>query len=105
LSHFISSHFILFYFVSNSNKPFNVFLSKKILLLVVDVFWYSSSGRHLGLCTFRFLIPWYYISCHIGDNVLFKFRGVEKTYCFFLFVCLFFFFCINFLNFLFFLLG
>jgi hypothetical protein len=39
---------------------------------------------HLGLCTFRFLIPLYCISCHIRDNVSFKFRGVDKHY-----VCLF----------------
>jgi hypothetical protein len=42
--------------------------------------------RCLGLCTLRFLIPLYYISCHIGDNVSFKFGGVDK-HC--LFVCLF----------------
>jgi hypothetical protein len=42
--------------------------------------------RCLGLCTLRFIIPLYYISCHIGDNVSFKFRGVDKHY---LFVCLF----------------
>jgi hypothetical protein len=41
-------------------------------------------GGHLGL--FWFLIPLYYISYHIGDNVSFKFGGVDK-HC--LFVCLF----------------
>jgi hypothetical protein len=24
--------------------------------------------------------PWYFISCHIGDNVSFKFGGVEKKH-------------------------
>jgi hypothetical protein len=33
---------------------------------------------HLDLCTFRILIPWYYISWHIGDKVSFKFGGVDK---------------------------
>ena len=45
-------------------------------------------GGRLGLCTFWFLIPLYCISCHIRDNVSFKFGGVDKhTIC--LFVCLF----------------
>jgi hypothetical protein len=35
-------------------------------------------GGHLGLCTFRFLVLLYCISCHIGDNVSFKFGGVNK---------------------------
>jgi hypothetical protein len=41
-------------------------------------------GGRLDLCTLRFLIPLYCISCHIGDNVSFKFGGVDKH-----FVCLF----------------
>jgi hypothetical protein len=45
-------------------------------------------GGHLDLCTSWFLIPLYCISCHIGDNVSFKFGGVDKhSVC--LFVCLF----------------
>jgi hypothetical protein len=47
LESFSFCHFVLFCFVSNSNKPFNVCSSKKILLLVVDVFWCSSSGDAL----------------------------------------------------------
>ena len=35
-------------------------------------------GGRLGLCTLWFLIPRYCISCHIGDNVSFKFEGVDK---------------------------
>jgi hypothetical protein len=53
----------------------------------------------LDLCTFWFLIPLYCISCHIGDNVSFKFGGVDKhclfVYlfaCFVLFICLFYLF-------------
>jgi hypothetical protein len=41
-------------------------------------------GGRLGLYTSLFLIPLYCISCHIGDNVSFKFGGVDKH-----FVCLF----------------
>jgi hypothetical protein len=42
--------------------------------------------RCLGLCTFQFLIPLYCISCHIRNNVSFKFEGVDKhSVC--LFVC------------------
>jgi hypothetical protein len=41
-------------------------------------------GGRFGLCTSRLLIPLYYISSHIGDNVSFKFGGVDKH-----FVCLF----------------
>ena len=33
---------------------------------------------HPGLCTFWFLISLYCISCYIGDNVSFKFGGVDK---------------------------
>ena len=43
---------ILFYFVSNSNKHFNVCSSEKILLLVIDVFWCSSSGDTLAFAHF-----------------------------------------------------
>jgi hypothetical protein len=52
--HFIfeSFYFLSFYFVSNSNKPFNVCSSEKILLLVVDVFWCSSSGDALAFAHF-----------------------------------------------------
>jgi hypothetical protein len=55
-SHFIfeSLYFLSFYFVSNSNKPFNVCSSEKILLLVVDVFWCSSSGDALAFAHFGF---------------------------------------------------
>ena len=35
-------------------------------------------GGCLGLCTFRFLILLYCISCHIGDNVSFKFGSLDK---------------------------
>ena len=42
-------------------------------------------GRRLDLCTFRFRNPLYCISCHIGDNVSFKF-GVWTNI---LFVCLY----------------
>jgi hypothetical protein len=73
-------HFVLFYFVSNCNKPFNVCSSKKnIVVSCLCVLVFKFGGR-LGLCTFRFFIPWYCISCHIGDNVSFKFGGVEKKY-------------------------
>jgi hypothetical protein len=48
------SHFILFYFVSNINKHFNVSSYEKILLLVVDVFWCSSSGDTLAFVHFGF---------------------------------------------------
>jgi hypothetical protein len=54
-------------------------------------------GGRLDLCTSLFLIPLYCISCHIGDNVLFKFEGVDKhfVYLFFvLFVIFFIFACI-----------
>jgi hypothetical protein len=51
-------------------------------------------GGRLCLCTLRFLIPLYCISCHIVDNVSFKFGGVDKHYlsvclfaCFVCFVC------------------
>ena len=43
-------------------------------------------GGRLGLCTSQFLIQLYCISCYIGDNVSFKFGGVDK-HC--PFVCLF----------------
>jgi hypothetical protein len=48
-------------------------------------------GGRLGLCTSRFLISLYCISCHIGDNVSFKFGGVDKhfVYLFCLFYLLF----------------
>jgi hypothetical protein len=51
-------------------------------------------GR-LDLCTLRFLIPLYCISCHIEDNVSFKFEGVDKhSVCLFvLFVVLFVYIC------------
>jgi hypothetical protein len=56
-------------------------------------------GECLVLCTLRFLILLYCISCHIGDNVLFKFGGMNKYYlfvclfaCFVLFICLFYLF-------------
>jgi hypothetical protein len=43
--------------------------------------------RHLGLCIFQFIIPLYCISYYIGDNVSFKFGGMDKhSVC--LFVCL-----------------
>jgi hypothetical protein len=48
----------------------------------------------LNLCTLQILIPRYYISCHIGDNVSFKFGGVDKHY-----VCLFVFFICCFVSF------
>jgi hypothetical protein len=53
-------------------------------------------GGRLDLYTSRFLIPLYCISCHIGDNVSFKFGGVDKYYvCLFvLFVVLLVFVCI-----------
>jgi hypothetical protein len=43
------------------------------------------------LCSSRFLISLYCISCHIGDNVSFKFGGVDKhSVCLFVcFICLF----------------
>ena len=78
---------ILFYFVSNSNKHFSVCTSKKILLLVVDVFWCSSSGDALAFAHFSSSSHGC-ISCHIGDNMSFKFRGVETkhnvSFCLFL---------------------
>jgi hypothetical protein len=48
-------------------------------------------GGRLDFCTSRFLIPLYSISCHIGDNVSFKFGGVDKhSVCLFcLFIYLF----------------
>jgi hypothetical protein len=45
-------------------------------------------GR-LDLCTSRFLIPLYCISCHIWVNVSFKFGGMDKHYVY-LFICLLF---------------
>jgi hypothetical protein len=51
---FFSCHFVLFYFVSNSNKPFNVCSSEKILLLVFEVFWCSSLGDTLAFAHFGF---------------------------------------------------
>jgi hypothetical protein len=52
-------------------------------------------GGRLDLCTSLFLIPLYCISCHIGDNVSFKFRGVDKhLVCLFVcFICYFVYFC------------
>jgi hypothetical protein len=65
------------------------------------------SGGRLDLYTLRFLIPLYCISCHIGDDVSFKFGGVDKHYlfvclfaCFVLFICLFYLFL--YINFFFF---
>jgi hypothetical protein len=48
-------------------------------------------GGRLNLCTLWFLIPLYSISCHIGDNVSFKFGGVDKhSVCLFVcFICCF----------------
>jgi hypothetical protein len=50
--YFISCHFVLFCFVSNNNKPFNVYSFEKILLLVVDVFWCLSLGDALAFAHF-----------------------------------------------------
>ena len=101
---------ILFYFVSNSNKHFNVCSSEKILLLVVDVFWCSSSGDALAFAHFGSLSHGF-ISCHIGDNVSFKFGDVETkhtvSFCcrlykilnfFKIFALLIFYFCLKFLH-------
>jgi hypothetical protein len=54
---------------------------------------FKFEGR-LDLCTLWFLIPLYCIFCHIGDNVSFKFGGVNKHsvclfVCFICFICLF----------------
>jgi hypothetical protein len=57
-------------------------------------------GGHLGLYTLQFLIPLYCISCHIGDNVSFKFGGVDR-HTIYLFVCLFGCFCFVYLPILF----
>jgi hypothetical protein len=54
-----------------------------------QVFWCSSLGDALAFAHSSFLIPQYCISWHIGDNVLFKFGGVEKHTVFFLFFYLF----------------
>jgi hypothetical protein len=54
------------------------------------VFLVFKFGGCLDLCTLRFLISLYCISCYIGDNVSFKFRGVDKhSIFFFLFYLLF----------------
>ena len=74
-----------FYFGSNNNMLFNVCSSKKILLLVVDVFWCSSSGDTLAVAHFNSSSHGC-ISCYIGDNVSFKFGGVEKQNTLFLLV-------------------
>ena len=66
-------------------------------------------GGCLDLCTLRFIIPPYCISCHIGDNVSFKFGGMDKhfvclfylLFCLFLFVYICFRLYINFFCFLF----
>jgi hypothetical protein len=52
------------------------------------VFWFSSLGDALAFACSGFLIPQYCISCHIGDNVSFKFGDVAKhSIC--LFVCIY----------------
>jgi hypothetical protein len=67
--------FCFIYVVSNSNKPFNVCSFEKILLLVVDVFWYSSSGDALAFAYFGssshcniFLVT-LEIMCHLNLKV------------------------------------
>jgi hypothetical protein len=57
---------------------------------------FKFKGR-LDLCTSRFLIPLYCISCHIGDNVSFKFGGVDKhSVCLFVYLLVLFYllFCL-----------
>ena len=97
--HFFLFYFILFCFVSNSNKHFNVCSFEKILLLVVDVFWCSSSGDALAFAHFRsssngiVFLATLETMCHLSLGVWKK-----KTHCFFLFVFVVF---INFINFCF----
>jgi hypothetical protein len=57
--------------------------------------------RCLDLCTLRFVILLYCISCHIWDNMSFKFRGVDKHFVslFVCFICCFVGFCLYMKNF------
>jgi hypothetical protein len=94
---FYFCHFILFCFVSNRNKHFNVSSYEKIFLLVVDVFWCSSSRDTLAFVHFGFsshgivFLATFETMCHLSLGVW------KKTQCFFLFV--FVVVCIKFLNF------
>ena len=82
------SHFILFYFVSKNNKHFNVCSSEKILLLVV-VFWCSSSGDALAFVHFStsshgiVFLATLETMCHLSLGVW------KKTHCFFFFFFLY----------------
>ena len=95
LSHFI---FVILFFVilfcfilflTAINLLMFLLVRKKIAISFSQVSFVFKFGGRSGLCTLQLLIPWYCISCHIGDNVSFKFRGVEKytVFLFVLFVC------------------
>ena len=77
----------IFLFITSINLLMFVPVRKYCCQILTNVLVFKFRGRS-GISTLQFFIPRYCISCHIGDNVSFKFGGVDKhTVC--LFVCLF----------------
>ena len=84
LSHFIfvilflSFYFILFLFLIAIDILMFVLVRKRLLLVFDKCLLCSSLRDALAFAHYDFLIPRYCISWHIGDNVSFKFGGMEK---------------------------